>query len=125
MSTYYLKVKFPIAHKMGEIKGDQVLARNCYQAALAFRENHTWVINELEPIPEPSETSQEVKIIPGDSTKVLKIRSTLPALEKEKMVSFLRANQDVFAWKHEDMPGIDRKIIQYRLNVNPECKPVQ
>ena len=125
MSTYYLKVKFPIAHKVGEIRGDQVLARNCYQAALAFRENHTWVINELEPIPEPSETSQEVKIIPGDSTKVLKIRSTLPALEKEKMVSFLRANQDVFAWKHEDMPGIDRKIIQYRLNVNPECKPVQ
>ena len=125
MSTYYLKVKFPIAHKVGEIRGDQVLARNCYQAALAFRENHTWVINEPEPIPKPSKTPQEVKIILGDSTKVLKIRSALPALEKEKMVSFLRVNQDVFAWKHEDMPGIDRKIIQYHLNVNPECKPVQ
>ena len=23
------------------------------------------------------------------------------------------------------MPGIDRKIIQHRLNINPECKPVQ
>ena len=23
------------------------------------------------------------------------------------------------------MPGIDRKIIQHRLNVNPEYKPVQ
>ena len=23
------------------------------------------------------------------------------------------------------MPGIDRKIIQHRLNVNPKCKPVQ
>jgi len=23
------------------------------------------------------------------------------------------------------MPGIDRKIIQHCLNVNPECKPVQ
>jgi len=41
------------------------------------------------------------------------------------MISFLRANQDVFAWKHEDVPEIDRKIIQLRLNVNPECKPVQ
>lgn len=40
------------------------------------------------------------------------------------MISFLRANQDVFAWKHEDMPGIDRKIIKHRLNVNP-CKLVQ
>ena len=29
-STYYLKVKFPTAHKVGEIKKDQVLARECY-----------------------------------------------------------------------------------------------
>ena len=69
------------------------------------------MINEPEPIPEPSKTPQEVEIILGDSTKVLKIRTTLPTLEKEKMISFLRENQDVFAWKHEDMPRIDRKII--------------
>ena len=49
-STYYLKVKFPTAHGVGEIKGDQVLARECYQAALASRKSHTWVIKELEPI---------------------------------------------------------------------------
>ena len=36
--------------------------------------------------------------------KVLKIGTALPNSEKEKMISFLRANQDVFAWKHEDMP---------------------
>ena len=45
-STYYSKVKFLTAHRVGEIKGDQVLARECYQAALTFRENHTWVIND-------------------------------------------------------------------------------
>ena len=111
MLTYYLKVKFPTAHVVGEIRGDQVLARECYQATLASGENHTWVINEPEPILKPSETPQEVKIVPGDSSKVLKIGSALPTLEKEKMFSLLRANQDVFAWKHEDMPGIDRKII--------------
>ena len=76
-STYYLKVKFSTAHKVGEIRRDQVLTRGCYQAALAFRENHTLVINEPEPIPEPSKIPQEVKIIPGDPTKVLKIRIAL------------------------------------------------
>ena len=55
----------------------------------------------------------------------MKIETALPTSEKEKMISFLRANQDVFTWKHEDMPEIDRKIIQHRLNVNPECKPIQ
>ena len=124
-STYYLKVKFPTAHEVGKIRRDQVLARKCYQAALASGKNHTWVINEPEPIPESSETPQEVEIVLGDSTKVLKIGLALPTPEKEKMISFLRANQDGFAWKHEDMLRIDRKIIQHRLNVNPECKPVQ
>ena len=61
--TCYLKVKFPTAHGVGEIRGDQVLAKEYYQAALAFGENHTWVINEPEPIPEPLETPQEVEII--------------------------------------------------------------
>ena len=107
-STHYLKVKFPSAHGVGEIRGDQVLARECYQTALASGENHTWVINELEPILESLETPQEVEIVLGDSTKVLKIGTTLLTSEKEKMISFLRANQDVFAWKHKDMPRIDR-----------------
>ena len=34
-STYHLKVKFPIAHGVGKIREDQVLVKECYQAALA------------------------------------------------------------------------------------------
>ena len=34
-STYHLKVKFPTAHGVGKIREDQVLAKECYQAALA------------------------------------------------------------------------------------------
>ena len=90
-------MKFPTAYGVQEIRGDQVLARECYQVALASKENHTWVIKELEPISKPSETPQEVEIILGDSMKVLKIGTVLLTSEKEKMISFLRANQDVFA----------------------------
>ena len=56
--------------------------------------------------------------------KVLKIGLALSTLKKKKMISFLRANHDVFTWKHEDMAEIDRKIIQNCLNVNPKCKPI-
>ena len=96
-STYYLKVKFPITHGIREIKGDQVLARECYQVALASRENHTWMIDELEPVPEPSKVSQEIEVVPGDPSKVLKISSALSASEKMKITNFLRENQDIFA----------------------------
>ena len=45
-STYCLKVKFPTDNGVSEVKGDQILARECYQAVLAAKENHTWVIEE-------------------------------------------------------------------------------
>ncbi|XP_075645580.1 uncharacterized protein LOC142616662 [Castanea sativa] len=40
-STYCPKVKFPTENGVGKVKGDQVLARECYQAMLAAKENHT------------------------------------------------------------------------------------
>ena len=40
-STYCLKVKFPTENDVGEVRGDQVLAKECYQAMLAAKENHT------------------------------------------------------------------------------------
>ena len=46
---YCLKVKFPTEQEIGEIRGDQVLARECYQAVLALKENHTLVIKEKTP----------------------------------------------------------------------------
>ena len=44
---------------------------------------------------------------------------------RTKLVQFFKENLDVFAWSHEDMPGIAPEVIQHKLNVNPERKPVQ
>jgi hypothetical protein len=38
---------------------------------------------------------------------------------------FLKSNSDVFAWNHEDMPGIDPSIIVHRLNIDPGSRPVK
>ena len=63
-STHYLKVKFPTAHSIGEIRGDQFFTIECYQAALALGENHIWMVDELELVPEPIEVPQEVEVVP-------------------------------------------------------------
>ena len=44
---------------------------------------------------------------------------------RAKLIQFLKENLDVFAWSHEDMPGIPPEIIQHKLNVNPDRKPIQ
>ena len=33
-STYHLMIKFPIEYGVGEVRGDQVVARECYVAML-------------------------------------------------------------------------------------------
>ena len=121
-STYCLKVKFPTDNGVSEVKGDQVLARECYQAVLAAKENHTWMIEEKDE--DKVKALEVVELVKGQVTKTTRIGSTLSPEMKAKLVQFLKENLDVFAWSHEDMPGISLEIIQHKLNVNPDRKPV-
>ena len=57
--------------------------------------------------------------------KKTQIGTNLSPETKEGIVNFLKDNLDVFAWSHEDMPGILASIIQHRLNIDPEKKLVQ
>jgi hypothetical protein len=41
------------------------------------------------------------------------------------LVTFLRANVDVFAWHPSQMSGIPREVIKYHLNIYPDARPVQ
>ena len=121
-STYYLKVKFLIENGVGEVKGDQVLARECYQAMLAAKENHTRMIKEKEK--DKMEALETVELVEGETVKMTRVGTTLSPEMRTRLVQFLKENLNVFAWSHEDMPGISLKVIQHRLNVDPEKKPV-
>ena len=107
-STYCLKVKFPIDNGVGEVRGDQILAKECYQAVLATRENHTWMIGEEESKVEALEI---VALVEDGTTKMTRIRTTLSPEMRTRLVELLKENLDVFTWSHEDMPGISPKII--------------
>lgn len=45
--------------------------------------------------------------------------------EREKMVNFLRANIDVFAWQPYDMPSIDAEVICNKLQIDKRFKSVK
>ena len=121
-STYYLKVKFPMENGVGEVKRDQVLARECYQVVLAAKENHTWMIEEKEE--EKVEALETMELVDGEPTKTTRIGTTINTDMKKKLVQLLKENLDIFAWSHKNMPGISTEIIQHKLNVNLEKKPV-
>ena len=108
---------------VGEVEGDQVLARECYQVVLATKENHTWMVAEKEE--ENVEALETVELVNEEPIKTTKVGTTMSADMKKKLVQFLKENLDVFTWSHEDMLSISPKVIQHRLNVDPEKKLVQ
>ena len=58
-------------------------------------------------------------------TNTIQIGSMLPKDIKKKLLEFLRANLNVFAWTASEMPDIPPEVIVHRLNVNPEHKPIR
>ncbi|XP_075663356.1 uncharacterized protein LOC142632930 [Castanea sativa] len=94
-STYCLKVKFSMKNGIGEVKGDQILARECYQVVLAAKEDHTWIIEENEE--DQVEVLETVKVVDGEPIKTTKVGTTMSANMKKKLVQFLKENLDIFA----------------------------
>ena len=108
-STYCLKVKFPTENGVSEVKGDQVLARECYQVVLVAKENHMWMIEEKEE--EKVEALETVELVDEEPMKTTKVRMTMSIDMKRKLVQLLKENLDIFTWSHEDMLGISIEII--------------
>ena len=66
-----------------------------------------------------------VELVEGETTRTTIIGPTLSLKMKTRLIQFLQENLDVFAWSHEDMPSISTKVIQHRLNLDPEKKTIQ
>ena len=66
----------------------------------------------------PTQELEDVSLVEGDVTKVTKVGAGVNANLKTKIMEFLKQNLDIFTWTHEDMLGIDNKVIEHRLNVD-------
>uniref|UniRef100_A0A2N9FSH1 Uncharacterized protein n=1 Tax=Fagus sylvatica TaxID=28930 RepID=A0A2N9FSH1_FAGSY len=125
-STYHLLLKFPTEHGIGEVRGDQIAARECYLASLGSGgQNQTMSIEEQKVLVKPSGELDTIELEDGRPERTTKIGADLPPKIKESLVQFLKDNKDVFAWSHEDMPGINPSIISHKLNVDPSLRPIK
>uniref|UniRef100_A0A2N9J520 Uncharacterized protein n=1 Tax=Fagus sylvatica TaxID=28930 RepID=A0A2N9J520_FAGSY len=125
-STYHLLVRFPTENGIGEMKGDQAMARECYLTTVNAEQVHqTLIVEERQNVAEPTEELEEIVLIEGDEKKTTRIGTSMAKEIRASVVSFLRENADVFAWSHDDMPGISTEVISHKLNVNPSTPPRQ
>ena len=73
---------------------------------------------------EPVEKLEEVFLDDSNHERTTKIETLINLAICQELMAFLKSNQDVFAWTHEDMPGIDPSVIVHRLNVSPSFSPI-
>ncbi|GAV81457.1 hypothetical protein CFOL_v3_24912 [Cephalotus follicularis] len=127
VSTRHLVVKFPTRFGVGEVRGDQQAARQCYKTAISEKGKgkvlpiaNMELIGDLEPErPQPVEDVLQVSVEEGDNEKVLQVGSQLVEAEKGELITFLRDNKDVFTWSAEEVPGISPYVMVHKLSVDP------
>ncbi|KAK2427613.1 hypothetical protein QL285_026181 [Trifolium repens] len=141
MSTLYLAIKYPLDNGgVGTIRGDQVLARQCYESSLKIKKKeisrlsvNTANSHEMTEL-DPREDFQERRVSPIEELEEIQIGkeqhqttsigTAMGEEERRDVLAILKENVDLFAWKPEDMPGIDETVITHKLAIASNAKPV-
>ena len=119
-------IKFPMEYGIGELRGEQVAARECYIAMLEMEDHQqTMCIGEQQTMAEPVEELEEVVLDESRPGRTTRMGTLASPMIRQDLAGFLRMNQDVFVWSHEDMLGINPLIIVHRLNVNLASSPIR
>ena len=82
-------------------------------------------IGEQRAVVEPVEELEEVSLNDTLLERTTRIYTLASWPVHQALTAFLKDNQDVFTWSHENMPGIDPSIIVHRLNVSPSFSPIR
>ena len=84
----------------------------------------TMNIEEMRVMAKPTKALENIFLDDNNLERCTKVGADLKEKTKQDLVHFLKKSIDVFAWNHEDMPGIYPNVITHRLNVYPSSKPV-
>ena len=82
-------------------------------------------IEEKRVVVEPIEALEDISLDENNPKRYTRVGTDLEEKIKKDLVRFLKKNIDVFAWSHEDMPGINPSVITHRLNISPSFKPMR
>ena len=97
-TTYHLMIKFPTDYSVGELRGNQVAARECYVAMMDM-DDHLQAMNieEHRTVTEPVEKLEEVFLDDSNHEQTTKIGTLASPAIRQELTAFLRSNRDIFS----------------------------
>ena len=88
-------------------------------------QQQTMCMGEQRALAESVEELEEVNLDDARPKQTTRIGTLASWSVRQALTTFLKDNQDVFTWSHEDIPGIDPSIIVHKLNVSPSFPQVR
>nr|XP_023910592.1 uncharacterized protein LOC112022252 [Quercus suber] len=97
-STYHLMIKFPTECGVGELRGNQIAARECYVAMMEMNDHlQTINIEEHRSATEPAERLEEIPLNDSVPDQTTRIGTLASPTTRRTLAAFLKENRDVFA----------------------------
>ena len=92
-STYHLMIKFPTEYEIGELREDQVAARECYIAMLELEDHQqTMYIGKQWTTAEPVEELEEISLDKSKPKQTTRMGTLASPLIRQDLAGFLRMN---------------------------------
>ena len=79
----------------------------------------TMNIEQRRMVAELVDGLEEILLDNSRPDQITRIDTVASPLVHRALMTFLKKNQNVFAWSHEDILEIDPSVMVYRLNVSP------
>ncbi|XP_073270718.1 uncharacterized protein [Primulina huaijiensis] len=132
-STYHQKLKYPSRSHVGVVCGDQKSSRRCYvdevKVELKRSRNEVGMIETQKRMIPRNEaqliSEEEPEMVEIGAQQHFRVAADLDHETKNELLACLKANPDVFAWSSQELQGVRPEIMEHRLNILPEARPVK
>ncbi|CAA0839466.1 Unknown protein, partial [Striga hermonthica] len=150
VSTYHMTIKYPVGENVGEVAGDQLTSRSCYQTTVSnnkqmaerqlkgkevrpdrpggsrSKEERRGQDKGKEKIDiQPGEEIEEIQMVQGCDDRKFRIGKDLGEPVRSKLINLIREFTDIFAYTTDELTGIEARVIEHRLNIDLSVRPVK
>jgi hypothetical protein len=133
LHSTYMYLKIPATFGVITVFDSQQEARNVEEGFAPGHKNmyflqeqpehhETQPLTECKKFIEPEGEFKKIPLDPRVPDKTVCIGTEANQQDQAELRSFLDKNNDVFAWPTTDLVGVNRDVIEHRLQVRPNCK---
>ena len=69
--------------------------------------------------------TEEINFGTEEEPKILTLGKDITPQERTSLIKLITEYLDVFAFSYEDMPGLPTSLVEHRIDLKPDAKPVR